>query len=403
MGLDALADYVTEADNPGNERGVERVEVRVPAPVLGSGVVLVDTPGLGSIHLHNTEAGRASLLEADGAIVVLSADEPLSEEERALLENLAERRARTFLVVNRADHLESAELEEVRRFITAKVTDALGTAPELYCVSARAGLAAHKRGDDASSAGGDWQRFVAAFEHSVASELVGARLGAARAELGRVGEELRDAVLLRRGALDLDVETLSARVVQFRSAADVQRTAFAEDRVILEHVVAELMRAVGDSLAAFADGEPARWQGRLAEQAAMLSVGRLEEGLRTVVEEAVRESFETFRAREADRVERAWCELAARFRSRTQERVDAVRRAASDLFAIELPAMVVPVVGEERERFFYLFLHVGSTSEGLDRVARRLLPAGVVRRRLLAVNEQLVREFDKTQGGRAGT
>ena len=51
---------------------VERVEVRVPASVLGSGVVLVDTPGLGSIHLHNTEVGRASLLEADGAIVVLS-------------------------------------------------------------------------------------------------------------------------------------------------------------------------------------------------------------------------------------------------------------------------------------------------------------------------------------------
>lgn len=399
ISLDALADYVTEASNPGNERGVERVEVRVPAPVLGSGVVLVDTPGLGSIHLHNTEAGRASLLEADGAIVVLSADEPLSEEERALLENLAERRARTFLVVNRADHLESAELEEVRRFITAKVTDALGTAPELYCVSARAGLTAHKQRDDALSATCDWQRFVAAFDRFVASELVGARLSAARAELGRIGEELRDAVLLRRGALDLDVETLSARVVQFRSAAEVQRTAFAEERVILEHDVDELMRAVGGSLAAFARDEPQRWQGRLAEQAATLSVGRLEEGLRAVVEEAVRESFETFRAREAEGVERAWCELAARFRSRTQERVDAVRKAASDLFAIELAAMVVPVVGEERERFFYLFLHVGSTSEGLDRVARRLLPAGVVRRRLLArANEQLVREFDKHAG-----
>ena len=155
IGLDALADYVTEASNPGNERGVVRVEVRVPAPVLGSGVVLVDTPGLGSIHLRNTEIGRASLLEADGAIVVLPADEPLSADERALLETLAQRRARTFLVVNKADHLEPAELEEVRRFITANITDALGTAPELYCVSARDGLAAHMRGYDASSEAGD--------------------------------------------------------------------------------------------------------------------------------------------------------------------------------------------------------------------------------------------------------
>ena len=183
ISLDALADYVTEAGNPGNERAVERVEVRVPASVLGSGVVLVDTPGLGSIHLHNTEIGRASLLEADGAIVVLSVDEPLSEEERALLETLAQRRARMFLVVNKADHLESTELDEVRRFITGKVTDALGAAPELYCVSARVGLAGHKRGDDDSPGAGDWRRFVAAFDHFVASELVDARLSAGRAEL----------------------------------------------------------------------------------------------------------------------------------------------------------------------------------------------------------------------------
>ena len=88
VGLDDVARFVTEAGNPGNERGVDRVEVRVPAPLLSTGLVLVDTPGLGSIHLHNTEVGRASLLEADGAIVLLSADEPLSDEERQLLDTL---------------------------------------------------------------------------------------------------------------------------------------------------------------------------------------------------------------------------------------------------------------------------------------------------------------------------
>ena len=57
---------------------------------------------------------RASLLEADGAIVVLSADEPLSDEERGALETLSQRRARTFGVVYKADHLDAAELGEVR-------------------------------------------------------------------------------------------------------------------------------------------------------------------------------------------------------------------------------------------------------------------------------------------------
>jgi small GTP-binding protein len=399
IALEDLTGYATEAGNPGNERRVERVEVRVPAELLASGVVLVDTPGIGSIHLHNTEVGRASLLEADGAIVVLSADEPLSDEERELLETLSQRRARTFVVVNKADHLDTAELGEVRMFITAKVTDALGEAPELYCVAARAALAARRRGLDGGLQAVDWGRFVAAFDRFVGVELVDAQLAAARAELGRVGEDLRDAVLIRRAALDLDVAALSERVDQFRAAAAVQQQPLVEDRLLLGHDVDALMAQVGESLAAFAQREPARWRERLVDAAASLPIGELEDGLRGVVEHAVRESFEAFRVAESARVERAWCDLAARFRARTQERVDAVRNAAGDLLAIKLPVIVVPAVSEERERFFYLFLHVGSSSESLDRVMRRLLPAGVVRRRMLArANDHLVREFDKHAG-----
>ena len=156
IGLDELADYVTEAGNPGNERGVERVEVRVPASVLASGVVLVDTPGLGSIHLHNTEVGRRRC------------SRPMARSwcsrrmSRSRLRNAScsgssrSGGSRTFLVVNKADHLGSAELDEVRRFITGEVTRGVrfgdgtgpvlrvgaswpGCAPRAVCRSARGG------------------------------------------------------------------------------------------------------------------------------------------------------------------------------------------------------------------------------------------------------------------------
>ncbi len=399
IGIEDLSDYVTEAGNPGNGLQVERVEVRVPAELLASGVVLVDTPGIGSIHFHNTEVGWASLLEADGAVVVLSVDEPLSDQERELLETLTQRRARTFVVVNKADHLDATELGQVRSFITAKVTEMFGEAPELYCVAARPALAARLRGLGTGIQAGDWDRLVAALDRFVGVELVDAQLAAARAELGRVSEELRDAVLIGRAALDLDVAVLSERVDQFRSAAAVQQQAGASDRLLLGHDVNALMTQVGESLGTFAQREPVRWRGRLVDAAATLPIGELEDGLRAVVEDAVRESFEAFRVAESARVERAWYDLAARCRGQTQERVDAVRDVAGGVLAIELPAVVVPAVSEEREQFFYLFLHVGSSSEGLERMARRLLPARLVRRRMLArAKDHLAREFDKHAG-----
>src|SRR6266704_577380 len=92
--LEAVAEFVTEERNPGNRLGVQRVVVRLHAPLLDEGVRLVDTPGVGSVLEHNTRATDAYLPSLDAAILVTSADPPISKGERALLERLeAERPA----------------------------------------------------------------------------------------------------------------------------------------------------------------------------------------------------------------------------------------------------------------------------------------------------------------------
>ena len=397
--LDEIADYVTEARNPRNEREVERVEVRVRAALLEAGVVLVDTPGLGSVYQHNTEAGRAALLEADGAIVVLSADSPLSEQERELLNLLSERQARTFIVVNKADHLDAAELDVVRGFVTEVVADELGRKQELYCLAARPALAERVAGRDPGEEAADFLTFVSAFEEFVATELVDARLAAARNELRRIGQGLQDEVAVRTAALELDVTTLAQRVEDFRAAATQQQEAFEEDRVLLAHETGNLAQDVGERLQAFADAAPRGAHADLEETARGMAKRQLEDGLRAAVEQQVHERFERFRTAEADRVEAAWQALAERFRARTQDRVDGVRAIAAEMFDIALEPLVVPEVAEERERFFYLFLHVGTSTETLGRMARMLLPSSVVRRRLVGqAARHLATEFDKHAG-----
>ncbi len=141
-----LADYVTEAGNPGNGRQVSRAEVRAPAELLRPGVVLVDTPGIGSVFCHDEAAARP-LLDADGAILALSADAPLSEEERKLLGALSERGAPTSFVLNRADHLSQAELDEVSRFVSGALAAEPGREERPWRVSAPAALGARLVGD----------------------------------------------------------------------------------------------------------------------------------------------------------------------------------------------------------------------------------------------------------------
>ena len=81
---DQLVEWVTEAGNPGNERGVERVDISVPSELLSQGLVLVDTPGMGSIGAGHGAATLAFLPWADGLIFVSDASAELSQPEVGL-------------------------------------------------------------------------------------------------------------------------------------------------------------------------------------------------------------------------------------------------------------------------------------------------------------------------------
>jgi predicted GTPase len=89
-----LTAFVTEEANPRNMLGVARVEVRLPSELLASGVVLIDTPGVGSTFQHNTAAANAVLEECDAALFVVSPDPPITEVEVQFLASVRQTVAR---------------------------------------------------------------------------------------------------------------------------------------------------------------------------------------------------------------------------------------------------------------------------------------------------------------------
>jgi len=395
-----VAEFVTETANPGNELGVERVEVRGRWPLLEPGVVLVDTPGIGSVYRHNTEAGRAALLDADGAVMVLSADAPLSEQERDLLRVLADRRSPTFFVLNKADHLAIDELAEVRQFVEAMLCDLFGHDVSIFAVNARSALRARVHGcRSAGEEGIEFDAFATEFERFIVDDLVRARAATARAELHRLGTSLRDAITVEQAALNVDAADLASLVEQFAGEADRQRRAFEDDCTLLRRDVDRLVDEVGKRLAAFACEAPAEHATSLARIASATPRARLVDDLRTAAEEAVCASFESFRRSEAVRVEDAWRQVAESFRTQTQQRVDEARLAAAGLFSVPLPRLAVRALSDQTERFSYLFVHVGGDLESVGRLLGRLLPSGTARPRALAsARGELAREFDKHAG-----
>jgi hypothetical protein len=90
VAIDRLADWVSEAGNPGNHKGVERVEIAVPSPMLKQGLVIVDTPGMGGLGAGHAAATLGFLPFADGLVFVSDASAELSAPEIAFLRRATE-------------------------------------------------------------------------------------------------------------------------------------------------------------------------------------------------------------------------------------------------------------------------------------------------------------------------
>lgn len=168
IGLDELADYVTERGNPGNEKGVVEAQVELPVPFLRRGLYFIDTPGVGSTRQENTATTYAFLPEADAVVFVTSVEAPLSETEQDFLRDIREYVRKLFVVVNKIDLLGSGERDEVLGYIRSGMEQTLGSdSLRLFALSARDGLAA-KRGAN----GADLEQSgLAEFEGSLASFL----------------------------------------------------------------------------------------------------------------------------------------------------------------------------------------------------------------------------------------
>jgi GTP-binding protein EngB required for normal cell division len=167
--LPTLAEYLTEQQNPGNRKGVREAVIEYPAGLLESGIVLVDTPGTGSVHVHNTEATAAFLPRVDVALLVLSADAPLSESETRLFGEVTETAANVAVCLNKVDVLTAIESREAMDFIRPRIAVLSGRRDVvIFAVSAREAV---EHQDGGLAAVRSWlERDVAGSQESLATQ-----------------------------------------------------------------------------------------------------------------------------------------------------------------------------------------------------------------------------------------
>jgi len=135
--LEKLNEYVTEQMNPKNEKSVGIVDVELPELEEIRCIRFVDTPGLGSVFTHNTEISMNWLPRIGAAILTISIDHPLSEQDIELLRELTKHTPDTVILLTKIDLVTEQQLEEVLHFLNTQIKNQIGVKLPIFPFSTR--------------------------------------------------------------------------------------------------------------------------------------------------------------------------------------------------------------------------------------------------------------------------
>ncbi|RCK78974.1 MAG: hypothetical protein OZSIB_0525 [Candidatus Ozemobacter sibiricus] len=334
---DFLSTYVTEAGNPKNRLEVSHVEVFLPADLLRKGVVLIDTPGIGSTFRHNTEATLNFLTQCDAALFIVSADPPVTEVEVEFLKQVRHKVPHLSFVMNKIDYLDETErataLDFFRKVLEGQGGIAIG--PEIFTVSARRGLQARLAGDPAG-----WQASgLARLEAHLIDFLATGKSRTLAQALARKAQTLTDEAVMsievRLRAMDISIEELERRLATFERKLQEAE----QERLTSQDLLKGANRRMHEFLEEYAEELRRRalayLDSRVREAIERSNGDGIDEDMvRDLLAQVIPGYFEHETGKAVKTFEARMAEALRPFQRRTDELIGLIRKTAAELFDI---------------------------------------------------------------------
>ena len=232
--------YGEQEESLENDAGV--TSVFYPAPLLQK-VSLVDTPGLESVFRGHEDITRNFLHRADIVFLVMLATQALTAQNLKYLQQLKRFGTRFTVLVNQVDLLTEDELRTVLEFVREECRVEMESEPEIWTLSARAGLEAWRAGelDEQAWRASGMQRIVDYVDGQLGDEEI-------------LRQKLRTSLQITRNALRAAEEILKSNQSATRHceniAANVEEQLLAQRRdqeAAIDRIVVDVDERMADA------------------------------------------------------------------------------------------------------------------------------------------------------------
>lgn len=336
--MQELEQYVTETHNPENSKRVKHVEVRYPSPYLRDGILLVDTPGVGSTYQHNTEVTHSFLARVDAATFLVSGDPPLTATEAEFLRRARQEVHHFFFVLNKTDLMTEPEMRESLAFTRSQIERQAGLGGiELFPMSARNALEAKKHGEQQKLQTSGLVEFEQALKSFFMSDKGAVLLESWASDALRIAGDLSFAIELEFKAAGVPLAELEEKQRRLGVGLETIEQERSDMNVLLANEVTRLISEVESDLNRRVEDSIPQVRKRLQEfYAQQKDAGRSELGRRLdeFIQEQVEAVFNAWRIEEDRKMNDAFHAMSSRFTEKTNVIISNIRAAATRLFEI---------------------------------------------------------------------
>jgi GTP-binding protein EngB required for normal cell division len=361
VGLERLADYVTEKGNPNNIKNVREALISHPSPWLESGVRLVDTPGIGSVYEHNSDVTRRYLPQADAVLFVASVDQPMSRVELDFLDGVRPYAAKIFCLLNKSDYLTPDEIHESVAFSRHVIEAALGVTAPIYPVSARAALEEKRCGEAGRILNSGFETFEQALRRFIKEDKAEVWVRSVAHNVLRILSRARLGIDLELTALAAPVEEIQANLDMFRIKRREALVARSDYEVLLESNVRALLKnEIETSLERFKQPEKERVSAFIEDwfhELKSVPSKKLQDTLEQRIVAEVRSAYDGWLAREEPTFARSFEAICRRFWSDIEETIDDLLSYSATLFNVQFEVPEAVSIWSSKSGFDYKFWH----------------------------------------------
>ena len=403
---DELPEYVTEKGNPKNQKNVKQVEIAFPSQYLKDGVYLIDTPGVGSTFENNTEMTYNFLPKVDAALFLLAVDPPISHSELAFLNDVQNFVQKIFFIQNKIDYLSDEERQESTEFSKRVIEEALGRdGIEIYPLSAKVALEGKVSGDQElleKSRLPEFDRVLSEFLMKAKGKTV---LESAVRSAKKLLSDEELAIQLEAQAVATPLDVLEKKIATFQEKMEEIKQDREDTRYYFDGEIQRVIDMLDRDLERLKQKEiPRLLEGleKIGQENKDKPVGEYVKLMEQALHDGIVRTFDEWVMKEEDRLNEHYSKISKRFSERTNEVIDAIVQASTELFDIKLERFRSDEAIVSESSLYYM---VGEPPKffdlegAFDFFSQKILPTKLSKGRVLKdIRKRLPREIDKNCG-----